>query len=204
LASKLRILVACEFSGTVRETLAARGHDAWSCDFLPTTRPGQHIQCDVRKVLRRGWWDVMIAHPDCTYLCSSGLHWNNKVPGRKEKTEEALRFVQLLLGAPIPKIILENPVGCIGTRIRPADQFIQPYEFGEDASKRTGLWMKNVPLLTYGLRFPGRWVRHKGKLVERWSNQTDSGQNRLGPDEDRWAERALTYQGIADAIADLF
>lgn len=140
----------------------------------------------------------MIAHPDCTYLCSSGLHWNKRVPGRQAMTEKALDFVRELLDAPIPRIALENPVGCISTRIRPPDQFIQPYEYGHDASKRTGLWLKNLPLLQ-----PTRYV--EPRIVNgrpRWGNQTDSGQNKLGPSEDRWKERARTYSGWAAAMAD--
>lgn len=115
----------------------------------------------------------------------------------------ALDFVRKLLDAPIPKIALENPIGCIGTQIRKASQIIQPYEFGDDASKRTCLWLKGVPLLIKdpAQRLPGRKVLHNGKTVERWANQTDSGQNKLGPSEDRWAERSVTYPGIATAMA---
>lgn len=171
-----------------------------SCDLLPTETPGPHIQGDVVKVLHDGW-DMMIAHPPCTYLCSSGLHRNKNNPARQEKTEQALRFVRQLLAAPIPCIALENPVGCIGTQIRNADQTIQPYEFGEDASKRTCLWLKGLEPLIYTYRFPGRWVHCNGKLVERWSNQTDGGQNKLGPSQDRWAKRSVTYAGIALAMA---
>lgn len=143
----------------------------------------------------------MIAHPDCTFLCSSGLHWNKRVPGRQEKTEAALEFVRRLMDAPIERIAIENPIGCIGTRIRKADQVIQPYEYGEDASKATCLWLKNLPPLRPTKRVPGRIVTHNGKQVERWANQTDSGQNRLGPSNDRWKERARTYQGWANAMA---
>lgn len=197
----MNVLVACEFSGVVRDAFAARGHNAWSCDLFPTERPGNHIVGDVRMLLS-GYWDLLIAHPPCTYLSSSGLHWNTRVYGREMLTRRALLFVRQLLDAPIPMIALENPVGCISTRIQEESQYIQPYEFGEDASKKTGLWLKGLPLLQNTERFPGRWVMHKGKLVERWSNQTDSGQNRLGPSETRSAERAKTYQGIAEAMAD--
>lgn len=193
----MRVLVACEFSGIVREAFRERGHDAWSCDLLPTTQPGQHLMGDVLGVLEDGW-DLMIAHPPCTYLCSSGLHWNTRVPGRQEKTEEALAFVEALLSAPIPKIALENPVGCISTRIRKPDQKIQPYEYGHDASKTTCLWLKGLPPLQPTQFVPGRLV--DGKL--RWGNQTDSGQNRLGPRPDRWAKRSMTYPGIAQAMAE--
>lgn len=143
----MRVLIACEFSGTVREAFAARGHDAWSCDLLPTERPGQHYQGDVLKHLNGGW-DLMIAHPPCTYLSVSGLHWNKKRPERVLKTEAALAFVQALLNAPIPRIALENPVSCISTRIRKPDQVIQPWMFGEDASKATCFWLKGIKPLT--------------------------------------------------------
>jgi hypothetical protein len=142
----MRVLVACEYSGRVRNAFRALGHDAWSCDFLPAEDNSRfHLQQDVREVLSDEW-DMMIAHPDCTYLCSSGLHWNKRVPGREALTEQALEFVQLLIDAPIHRIAIENPIGCIGTRIRKPDQIIQPYQFGEDASKATCLWLKNLSL----------------------------------------------------------
>lgn len=198
------ILVACEFSGVVRDAFAARGHDAWSCDLLPTERPGNHHQGDVMGVLDSRPWDMLVAFPPCTYLCGSGLHWNKRRPGRAEQTEAALGFVRALLDARVPRIALENPVGCIGTRIRPADQTIQPYDFGADASKRTCLWLKNLPPLKPTKRVPGRLVEYppgSGRTVERWDNQTDGGQNKLGPSADRAHERSRTYQGIADAMA---
>jgi hypothetical protein len=144
----------------------------------------------------------MIAHPPCTYLSVSGLHWNKRDPERAQKTEEALDFVRLLLDAPIPKIALENPVSCISSRIRKPDQIIQPYEFGDDASKKTCLWLQNLPKLVPTERVQGRMVEHNGKLVERWANQTDSGQNKLGPSEDRAKIRSTTYAGIARAMAE--
>lgn len=196
----MRVLVACEFSGVVREAFnALHGVEAFSCDLLPPEdgRTDWHYQCDVREILGHSW-DLMIAHPDCTYLCSSGLHWNKRVPGRAEKTEQALVFVQELLGAPIPHIALENPVGCINTRVRKPDQYIQPYEYGHDASKKTGLWLKNLPPLEPTQHVAPRLVDGK----PRWSNQCDSGQNRLGPSPDRWRERARTYSGWAAAMAD--
>lgn len=199
----MKILIACESSGTVREALRNLGHDAWSCDLLPADDGSpHHIQGDAIEAAYSGEWGMMIAHPPCTYLTVSGLHWNKRVPGRAAKTEEALTFVQKLMDAPIEKIAIENPVGAISTRIRKADQYIQPYEFGDDASKKTGLWLKNLPPLVSTVdRFPGRIVEHNGKQVERWSNQTDSGQNRLAPSPDRWKERSKTYPGIADAMA---
>lgn len=197
----MRVLVACEYSGAVRDAFAKLGHDAWSCDLLPSEVGGKHYQGDVKAIIGDGW-DILIAHPPCTYLCSSGLHWNGRVPGRAQKTEDSLEFVRLLMSAPVPRICIENPVGRIGTAIRKADQAIHPYEFGHDASKRTCLWLKNLPLLKPTTYFPPRIVEsgpHEGK--RRWSNQTDSGQNRLGPSEDRWKERARTYSGIAEAMA---
>lgn len=190
----MRVLVACEFSGIVREAFKARGHDAWSCDLLPTEIPGLHMQDDVLKHLDEGW-DLMIAHPPCTYLASSGLHWNKRRPEREEKTREALRFVEKLLYADIPKIALENPVGCISTAIRKPDQIIQPWQFGEDASKATCLWLKGLPLL-----IPTSIVlpHYNG----RYANQTASGQNRLPPSEHRQADRSRTFQGIARAFAE--
>jgi len=194
---KMKVLVACEYSGTVRDAFRARGHDALSCDLLPTDAPGPHYQGDVCDILGNGW-DLMIAHPPCTYLCSSGLHWNKRVPGRAQMTEDALDFVRLLLDAPIPRIALENPIGCIGTRIRKANQTIQPWQFGHDASKATCLWLKNLPLLTPTAVVEPRIANGK----KRWANQTDSGQNRLPPSDDRWKIRSETYVGIAEAMAD--
>jgi hypothetical protein len=194
---KMKVLVACEYSGTVRDAFRARGHYALSCDLLPTDAPGPHYQGDVRDILGDDW-DLMIAHPPCTYLCSSGLHWNKRVLGRAQMTEDALDFVRLLLDAPIPRIALENPIGCIGTRIRKADQTIQPWQFGHDASKATCLWLKNLPLLTPTAVVEPRIANGK----KRWANQTDSGQNRLPPSDDRWKIRSETYAGIAAAMAD--
>lgn len=193
----MRVLVACEFSGVVRDAFLRRGHDAVSCDLLPTESPGPHIVGDVLAVLGGGY-DLMIAHPPCTYLCSSGLHWNGRVAGRAERTAAALDFVRALLDAPIPRIAIENPVGCIGSRIRPADQTIQPWQFGHDASKRTCIWLKNLPNLVPTRTVAGRIVNGK----HRWANQTDSGQNRVAPSADRWKQRSVTYAGIAEAMAD--
>jgi hypothetical protein len=156
-----------------------------------------HIKGDVRDVLLAKW-DMMIAHPPCTYLCSSGLHWNKRRPERQAKTEEALAFVNTLMDANIPKIAIENPVGCINTKIMKPAQKIQPWQFGHDASKATCLWLNNLPLLKPTLLVPPRIVNGK----KRWGNQTDSGQNKLGPSEDRWKERSRTYEGIAQAMAE--
>lgn len=177
------------------DAFRARGHDAWSCDLLDAEGP--HLCCDVRLVLDQGW-DLAIFHPPCTYLSVSGLHWNARRPERAKLTEEAIDFVSQLLNAPVGRIALENPIGILSTRIRKPDQIIQPYHFGEDASKATCLWLKNLPELR-----PTKYC--EPRLIDgrnRWSNQTDSGQNRLGPSEDRWKLRSITYQGIADAMAD--
>jgi len=195
----MRVLVACEFSGTVRDAFIARGHEAVSCDLLPTEAPGPHIVGDVLGVIGGGW-DLMIAHPPCTYLALSGLHWNNRVPGRREKTEAALAFVRALLAAPIPRIALENPVGAVSRAVRKPDQLIQPWQFGHDASKLTCLWLKNLPRLVPTKIVPPPARQANG--CPRYSNQTVSGQNRLAPSPDRWKLRSLTYPGIAAAFAD--
>ena len=139
------VLIACEYTATVKKAFESKGHDVISCDLLPTEAPeGLHYQGDIMDILYDGW-DLMIAHPPCTYLASSGLHWNKGNPERQQQTIESLAFVKELLDAPIHKICLENPVGRIGTALRKADQYIQPYEFGHNASKKTGLWLKNLP-----------------------------------------------------------
>ena len=195
----MRVLIACEYSGVVRDAFLDRGHYAMSCDLLDceSLNSGDHYKGDVRDVLDNGW-DLMIAHPPCTYLCSSGLHWNTRVPGRQALTVEALDFIRLLLGAPIPRIAIENPVGCISTQIRKPDQIIQPYMFGDDASKQTCLWLKNLPALISTETVEPRIIDGK----KRWGNQTDSGQNKLPPSLDRWKIRSTTYAGIAKAMAD--
>lgn len=190
----MKVLIACEYSGTVRDAFRRFGHEAMSCDLLPTDVPGSHYQGDVNDIIADGW-DMMIAHPPCTYLCSSGLHWNKKRPDRAAKTEEALRFVEFLMNAPIKRIAMENPIGCISTRICKPDQTIQPWQYGHPESKATCLWLKRLPVLvpTNVLSLP-----ESG----RWENQTASGQNKLAPSKDRWKIRSATYQGIADAMAE--
>jgi hypothetical protein len=136
----------------------------------------------------------MIAHPPCTYLCSSGLHWNKRRPERAKQTEEAIAFVKMLMEAPIPRIAIENPSGCLSTRVRKPDQTIQPWQFGHAESKATCLWLKNLPKLT-----PSQVVAKPES--GHWDNQTPSGQNKLGPSPDRWKERSRTYPGIAAAMA---
>lgn len=250
----MRVLIACEFSGTVRDAFARLGHEVWSCDLLPTESPGLHYEGDVRHVLDgwtpvrftsecdpdcEGWcfltdqcpseckcygptqeepeldymendhglwvrptanphWDLMIAHPPCTYLSVSGMHWTTRGLRDPKLTEDALDFVRLLMDAPIPRIAIENPVSVISSRIRKPDQTIQPWQFGHDASKATCLWLKNLPKLEPTYIVPGRIVNGK----KRWANQCDSGQNKLGPSPDRWKKRAEFYQGVADAMAE--
>jgi len=194
----VKVLIACEFSGVVRDAFLKAGHDAISCDLLPTESEGPHVQGDVRDIINNGF-DLMIAHPPCTYLCVSGLHWNKRREGRAEKTEEALEFIRFLMEAPIEKIAIENPIGIISTRIRKPTQIIQPYQYGHDASKTTCLWLKNLPALTpTNLIAPGRVINGNG----RWSNQAPCGANRLGPSDDRWKLRSKTYEGIAEAMAN--
>lgn len=199
----MRILVACESSGVVREAFRKLGHDAWSCDLqAPDDHSQFHIRGDVFGVLVPGCWDLMIAHPPCTYLSSSGMHWTTRGLRDAALTEDALQFVRDLMDAPVPKIAIENPVGVISNRIRKPDQIIQPYDFGDDASKRTCLWLKGLPLLKPTAFVPGRPVEVGGKIVNRWGNQTDSGQNKMPPSKDRWKLRSKTYQGIACAMAE--
>jgi len=180
----MRVLIACEFSGIVRDAFAARGHDAWSCDILPTERPGQHIMDDVRNVLDCGW-DLMIAHPPCTYLAASGVRWLYEQPDRVRLMREALDFVRALMYAPIPHIAIENPVSLISTYIRKPDQTIQPYEHGHGEMKTTCLWLKNLPRL-----YPTGIV--SGRYQRVWLES---------PSEDRAKNRSRTYTGIAEAMA---
>ena len=194
----MNILIACERSGKVREAFRKLGHEAWSCDVEEADDNSiYHFKCKVEEVVDRPW-DMMIAFPPCTYLCSSGLHWNKRVEGRQAQTEEALSFVRYLMDADIPRIAIENPIGCISTKIRPPDQYIQPWEFGHDAQKKTCLWLLGLPELRPTKRVRGKQI---GKKII-YGNQTPSGQNKLGPSPDRAKLRSETYQGIADAMAD--
>jgi hypothetical protein len=251
----LKALFACEYSGRVRDAFAKRGHFAMSCDLLDTETPGMHYKGDVFDVIDDGW-DLMIAHPPCTYLSVSGMHWTTRGLRDPKLTEDALEFVRRLMDAPIPNIVIENPVSIISSAIRKPDQIIHPWMFGDDASKQTCLWLKGLsPLvIDYPKVVPPRgWgkVMCAADMLEceccgepfcpecathyadcecigpseedvtfknvsgvlfatrknpppkmRWANQTDSGQNKLGPSPDRWKERSRTYQGIADAMAD--
>lgn len=194
----MKVLIGCESSGTVREAFRKLGHDAYSCDLLKADDNSKfHIQGDLLDVIKSIQWDLLIAHPPCTYLSVSGMHWTTRGLRDPKLTEDALEFAQALFDADIEKICIENPVSIISTRIRKPEQIIQPYEFGEDASKRTCLWLKNLPVLIPTAYVQPRIINGK----KRWSNQTDSGQNRLGPSPERWKIRSKTYQGIADAMA---
>jgi len=195
----MRILVGTESSGVIRDAFIAAGHDAISCDFLPTERPGPHYEGDVMDIIGQSW-DCFIFHPECTFVCGSGLHWNKRVPGRAAKTTEAIFFVKRLwlYSQHIGKRCMENPIGCLSTKFKKPSQIIQPYNFGEDASKATCLWLDGLPPLWKTKHIEPRIVAGK----KRWANQTDSGQNRLTPGPDRWKDRARTYPGIAEAMAD--
>jgi len=177
----VRVLVACEFSGVVREAFARAGHEAWSCDLLPSEDNGPHYIQDVLTVLDRGW-DLMIAHPPCTHLAVSGARWFKE---KAKEQAEALEFVQALLNAPIPRIALENPISIISSRIRKPDQIIQPWQFGHGEVKATCLWLKGLPKLVptnvVAGRHPACWL--------------------ASPGPDRWKLRSRTYSGIAEAMA---
>lgn len=245
---RMRVLVACEFSGTVRDAFARAGHHAVSCDLLPSESPGLHYTGDVIDLLdgwepvqhqavcdpdgdgwcgvadvdpsecdcigpastgcefrevpggllarprRRPSWDLMVAHPPCTYLAASGIHWNARRPERAALTEQAAAFFLALVHAPIPRVCVENPIGVMSSRFRRPDQIVQPWQFGDDASKATCLWLRGLPPLVPQGELPG------GRTVRR-ANQTASGQNKLGPSPTRWKLRSVTYPGIAAAMA---
>jgi hypothetical protein len=207
----MRVLVGCEYSGRVRQAFRNLGHDAWSCDLLESEDDSRfHIQGDVLTLLSGGW-DLAIFHPPCTYLtCAAewaygdGPYHQKVKPdtltgaARRAARREAIEFVQQLMDAPIPRIAIENPVGVLSSEIRKPEQVIQPWMFGEDASKATCLWLKNLPPLTATGIVEPRIVGGK----KRWGNQTDSGQNKLSPSADRWKLRSTTYQGIAQAMAN--
>lgn len=237
----MNVLVGCETSGTVRDAFAALGWDAWSCDILPADNGGPHHQCDVfEAIANRGPWNMGIFHPTCTFLTVSaawafkdpdykrypGVGYHQRVkPGtltgaaRRKARDAAVDFARRLYDCGIERVALENPVGNLSTLWRQPDQIVQPHEFGDDASKGTCLWLRNLPRLR-----PTKHVRPRlvccgivlgddaGKYGcancegektarPRWGNQTDSGQNRLSPSEDRWKERSKTYAGIAEAMA---
>jgi len=222
----MKILVACEYSGTVRDELIKLGHDAVSCDLLPTESPGPHIQDDVLLHLDTGEWDMMIAFPPCTYLTVANTYLKRGCSKyTKEEAEqlqhEAILFFFSLYDAPIEKIAIENPIGVMSRILRKPDQIIQPWMFGHPESKSTCLWLKNLPLLQSTKYADFTHYRCKcGYVFEEslgkygcancggqyaakplWNNQTPSGQNKLGPSDDRWKIRSKTYTGIAQAMA---
>jgi hypothetical protein len=183
----MKVLVACEYSGRVRDAFIALGHEAMSCDLLPTDSPGPHYQGDVFDIIDQGW-DLMIAHPPCTYLCNSGVSWLHRQEGRWDKMREGAEFFKKLMEVDIPQIAIENPimhkdaVDIIGRR---QDQLVQPWQFGHGETKATCFWLKNLEPLTPTDIVDGREQRlHK-----------------LPPSKDRWKLRSTTYQGIADAMA---
>ena len=189
----MRVLVACEYSGIVREAFKSKGHDTWSCDLLPTEIPGQHIQGDVLKILNDGW-DLMIAHPPCTYLTYAGMGAWNK-PGRKEKREEAFRFFMELYNAPIPRVAIENPRGYPSRMFRRPDQEVNPFDYGEAERKRVCFWLKNLPPLFCGLQVAVApkviYTRKDGRKYKGYYHQ---GKNAH--------ERSRFFKGIAKAMAE--
>ena len=178
----MKVLVACEYSGRVRDAFLAHGHDAISCDLLPTEVGGPHHTGDVTELLHMGW-DLMVAHPPCTHLAVSGSRW---FKDKAKEQEDALTFVRVLMDAPIPRIAIENPISVISSRIRKPDQIIQPWQFGHGETKATCLWLKGLPKLTPTNIVEGREARV----------------HRMPPGPDRWKNRSRTYQGIADAMAE--
>jgi site-specific DNA-cytosine methylase len=182
----MKVLIACEFSGIVREEFKKLGHDAWSIDLLHTEKVGQHYRGDIRLLADIHTYDLMIAHPPCTYLCVSGARWFSD-PIRQIKQKEALEFVKFLLNVPINKIALENPVGIISSKIRKPDQIIHPWQFGEFENKKTCLWLKNLPKL-----------KPTDIIKKVWR---DFSIHKATPGTERWKERSRTFQGIAEAMA---
>lgn len=178
----MRVLVACEFSGIVRNAFAARGHDAWSLDLLPSELPGNHFQVDLWEKEIGPDWDLLIAHPPCTHLAVSGARW---FENKRQEQKDALNFVRMLLAAPVEKICLENPVSIISTRIRKPDQIIQPWQFGHGETKATCLWLKNLPKLQ-----PTNIVEGREQRI-----------HKLPPSKNRGKLRSITYKGIAEAMA---
>lgn len=236
----MNVLVACEYSGRVRDAFASKGHYALSCDLLPSESENksysnggiaEHHQGSIWDILGNNPkmnskiksenaknWDLLLAFPPCTYLAASGMHWTTRGYRDPQLTEDALEFVDQLLHCGINKICLENPIGVIATRIRKPDQIIQPYNFGEDASKKTCLWLDNLPKLEPTEYYPPRYVccgitldtddlyscpncNGENRAKPRWSNQLDSGQSAIPERKGRWQDKSRTYQGIADAMA---
>jgi hypothetical protein len=211
----MRVLVFGEYSGRIRNAFRALGHDAWSCDLLPAEDASDyHLQGDGFDYAESQHWDLIIAHPDCQYLTNSA-EWlyrdqqtKNLKPdtlfgaARREAREQAIAFVKRIDALKVKKLCIENPIGVLSDRFRKPDQYIQPYQYGDDASKKTCLWTRGLPDLEATHYVEPRWVvGENGRPLPRWSNQTDSGQERSPPSEDRWKDRSRTFQGWADAMA---
>lgn len=181
---EMKVLIACEFSGIVRDAFKKRGHDAWSCDYLPTEKPGRHISDDVRNAMTSDW-DMMIAFPPCDHLAVSGARWfkEKRADGRQQA---AIEFFMMLANAPIKRMAIENPIGIMSSRYRKPDQIIQPWQFGHGETKATCLWLKNLPKLQPTNIVEGR----------------ESRVHREPPSKDRWKNRSRAFQGIADAMAN--
>jgi hypothetical protein len=184
-----KILIACEFSGVVRDAFIAKGYDAWSCDFLPSDRPGPHIIGDVLKVINEGW-DKMIAFPPCKYICNGGNNWLNRRPDLawRQNREKGAEFFMQLANANIPKIAIENPIGCMSTKFRKPDQIVRPFMFGHPYNKDICLWLKGLPKL-----IPTKFVPPPYKHLDFWSTERHKGGRDI---------KAITFQGLADAMAD--
>ena len=178
----MKILVACEFSGVVRDAFRSKGHNAWSCDLLPSYSMTFHLQGNVLDYLDDNW-DMMVAHPPCTHLAVSGARW---FKDKKNEQLDAIKFFMKLINAPIPKIAIENPISIMSTKYKKPDQIIQPWQFGHGETKATCFWLKNLPLLK-----PTKIVEGREARV-----------HRLPPSKDRWRLRSITYKGIAEAMAE--
>jgi hypothetical protein len=205
----MKVLIACEFSGKVRDAFRAKGHEAFSCDLEPSTDNSPfHIQDDVLELIygdRKNNWDLMIAHPPCTFLCVTGNKWmkdeyKERFPTRQQDRKDAIEFFLKLWNAPIPKIAIENPVGIMSTVLRPPDQYVHPYMFGEPYSKKTGLWLKNLPKLNpTNIVDKGQFTTYKsGKKCADWYSTDCDGLSMV----ERQRIRNTTFQGLADAFAD--
>lgn len=198
-----RVLVACEYSGTVRDAFSRLGWDAWSCDILPTEseltkREGKHIQADALSILNDGW-DLMIGHPPCTYLCVAGLHYSKKDPVRMKKTKNALMFFLALYNSDIPHIALENPVGCVSTAFRKPDQIINPYQFWEPERKKTCLWLKNLPALIPQTNLEVKPIK---TIIRKTGAKAGQPYNYYWRQGKSAHERSKTFEGIARAMAE--
>ncbi len=198
----MKVLIACEFSGIVREAFKAKGHDAWSCDLLDTEIPGKHIKGDVIDILNDGW-DLMIAHPPCTYLAVTGNKWmkpefKDRFPNRKQQRINAIDFFIKLYNASINMVAIENPVGIMSTIFRKPDQYIHPYYFGEPHSKKTGLWLRGLPILyKTNIVEPEMYIYKDGRKDPMWHVKS----MKLPPEERRRV-RSQTFPGIAEAMAE--